>query len=159
MRKAYHVNCRDCSLKLRICAKCNKSADEVEIEPPAPTPAEKVKLDAELQQLIKKLPERKRRTFARYMKRGKKCSKEDPEEGDKEGENKVVDEKSETVSYTRDELIQKIEELKVSKDDEDEDDDDSFFDEEDDDDLDDDDFGSEEESELGSDDDFVQIKK
>lgn len=47
------------------CAKCNKS--EYIVRPPEPTESEAAKLDAELQRELKLLPERKRRTFLRYL--------------------------------------------------------------------------------------------
>lgn len=71
VKKAYHVICRDCAVKARICAKCLKSASEVNIEPPGPTEQEQIQLKVEMERLIDSLPERKRRTFLRYMKKGK----------------------------------------------------------------------------------------
>lgn len=71
MKKAYHVCCRSCAVKERICAKCLSSADQVNIEPPGPTPEEQVQLQVEMDRLIKSLSERKRRTFLRFMKKGK----------------------------------------------------------------------------------------
>lgn len=60
-------------------------------------------MDVEMKQLIKSLPERKRRTFLRYMK-GKKKQKntEDGEEGE-EGEPEVREPRK-----TREELLNKI---------------------------------------------------
>lgn len=43
----------------------------VAIEPPEPTPEEQLQLKVEMDRLIKSLPERKRRTFLRFMKKGK----------------------------------------------------------------------------------------
>lgn len=71
VKKAYHVVCHDCARRDRVCAKCLTSADKVTIEPPGPTPAEEQHLKVEMDRLIKSLPERKRRTFLRYMKKGK----------------------------------------------------------------------------------------
>lgn len=69
--KAYHVCCKECAKNERICAKCLKSADQVNIEPPEATPEEALQLKVEMDRLIKALPERKRRTFLRYMQKGK----------------------------------------------------------------------------------------
>lgn len=152
IRKAYHVLCRDCALESRVCAKCLKSADEVEIEPPQPTPEEELKLKVEMERLIKSFPERKRRAFLRYMEKGKKEKEPEEEEGEENDEevNKLqengVNEESSNekkintrIPHTRDELLLKIEQLKL-KDDEDEDYDDFDSDgfEEDDDDEEDD---------------------
>lgn len=151
IRKAYHVLCRDCALEAKVCAKCLKSAEEVEIEPPQPTPEEELKLKVEMERLIKSFPERKRRAFLRYMEKGKKEKEEEAtqDKDGKEGEgNKPENEAEEEpsgkakarVPHTRDELLQKIEQLKL-KDDDDDDYDDFDSDE---DDFDDED-GSEEE--------------
>ena len=150
IRKAYHVLCRECALETRVCAKCLKSADEVEIEPPQPTPEEELKLKVEMERLIKSFPERKRRAFLRYMEKGKK-EKDLEEEGEdnteenanKQEENGVDEEEPSDekikvrtrIPHTRDELLLKIEELKL-KDDADADYDDfdsDDFDDEDDD--------------------------
>lgn len=69
--RAYHVCCKECAKNERICAKCLKSADQVNIEPPEPTPEEALQLKVEMDRLVKSLPERKRRTFLRYMNKGK----------------------------------------------------------------------------------------
>lgn len=63
VKKAYHVICRDCAIKEKICAKCLKSGEDVRIEPPQPSEEEQLKLKVEMDRLIKSLPERKRRSF------------------------------------------------------------------------------------------------
>lgn len=78
--KAYHVCCKECAKKERCCAKCLTSADKVNIEPPEKTPEEQVQLKVEMDRLIKSLPERKRRTFLRYMNKGKEVDGENVEE-------------------------------------------------------------------------------
>lgn len=80
IKRAYHVLCRPCAKEERVCAKCCKSSQEVEIEPTAPTQEEENKLKMELEQLIKSLPERKRRTYLRFAKKGKKppVNEDDP---------------------------------------------------------------------------------
>lgn len=127
---AYHVLCRDCAIASKQCAKCLKKEGEVEIIPPGPTPEEKLKLDIEMKHLVKSLPERKRRTFLRFM-HGKKKPKQNSED-DEQAER--AEEQPEKVRRTRDELLNKIESLKCTEDDEfykgviedDEDDDDSW---------------------------------
>lgn len=74
IKRAYHVLCSPCAKEERVCAKCCKSSSQVEIEPPAPTQEEENKLKMELEQLIKSLPERKRRTYLRFAKKGKKAA-------------------------------------------------------------------------------------
>lgn len=121
-----------------MCAKCNKSGDEVAILPPGPTPEEQVKSDGELQKMIKTLSERKRRTFMRYMKKGKRkeqaaADEEDADndenatptagecDGSKEGQAEAKG--LETVPYSKEELLLKLSQMRV---DDDDDDDDSF---------------------------------
>uniref|UniRef100_A0AAG5CW28 Uncharacterized protein n=1 Tax=Anopheles atroparvus TaxID=41427 RepID=A0AAG5CW28_ANOAO len=116
VKRAYHVLCRDCALGSRCCAKCRKSADEVNVIPPEPTPQEQVKLKAEMDQLIKSLPERKRRTFLRFMNRGKKKKQKDPGsdlDGSDEDETGADGKKAiAAVPRTREELLEKFEQLK-----------------------------------------------
>lgn len=76
MTKAYHVCCKECAKKERCCAKCLTSADKVNIEPPEKTPEEQQQLKVEMERLIKSLPERKRRTFLRFMNKGKEVDGE-----------------------------------------------------------------------------------
>lgn len=123
IRKAYHVLCRDCALEAKVCAKCLKSAEEVEIEPPQPTPEEELKLKVEMERLIKSFPERKRRAFLRYMEKGKKEQEELEEKengtgptegGEEDGDPEEDKVKVKTrIPHTRDELLQKIEQLKL----------------------------------------------
>lgn len=180
VRKAYHVNCTECALKLRCCAKCNKSADEVNILPPEPSTAEQMKLDSEMSLLIKKLPERKRRTFLRYMKKGKKKDKEEGEAGDADGDGEDSDPeidsdegegenegqeavattkaKKDTIPYSKEELLKKLEQMKLAleNDDEDFDEDDDFFASDYDDE---DDSGEEEEEETDEEEEEKPVKK
>ncbi|XP_058974976.1 uncharacterized protein C9orf85 homolog [Musca domestica] len=134
IRKAYHVLCRDCALDARVCAKCLKSAEEVEIEPPQPTPEEELKLKVEMERLIKSFPERKRRAFLRYMEKGKKDKVEDGDAENQEeketAENGGQEENGDEgdikpkakprIPHTRDELLQKIEQLKLKDNDDNE---------------------------------------
>lgn len=78
VKKAYHVMCSACSRSLRCCAKCQQSWDNVQIEPPGPTRTEQLKLKAEMDRMVKLLPERKRRTFLRFMRKGKMEEETDP---------------------------------------------------------------------------------
>lgn len=100
VKQAYHVMCSDCGQKLGVCTKCCQAKEVI----PAPvTQQEQLKLDAEMKTLLLSLPERKRRTFLRYMNRKDK--------GDDEKEEKIQ----------KDDLMKKLNQLKV-----DDEDDDSF---------------------------------
>lgn len=68
--------CKECSKREIVCAKCLTSAEKVNIEPADKTPEEQQQLKVEMDRLIKSLPERKRRTFLRYMKKGKEVDAE-----------------------------------------------------------------------------------
>lgn len=109
VKKAYHVLCRDCAIGSKQCAKCMKSASEVEIIPAEPSEKEKLMMDIEMKQLVAALPERKRRTFLRFMK-GKKKSKRNKEEDEDPSEEVPV------KTRTRGELMDKIATLKLSDD-------------------------------------------
>lgn len=128
--------CKECAKRERICAKCLKPATEVNIEPDGPTMSEQQQLKAEMDRLIKSLPERKRRTFLRYMKRGKdlEAAEEQPSNDIENAEETSTEPKKITrIPHTREDLLSKIEMLKISnsnddQDDDDDDDDDSEFD-------------------------------
>lgn len=117
------------------------------IEPPEKTPQEQLELKVEMERLIKSLPERKRRTFLRYMKKGKEIDGEanaEPADDKNEGsieieklrlprfnhslchiisdstENGVESAKKKVfVPHNRQDLLNKFESLKVADDDED----------------------------------------
>lgn len=119
VKQAYHVICRDCAVEHKQCAKCLKKEGEVEIIPPEPTQEEQIKLKIEMDQLIKTLSERKRRTFLRYMEKGKKKdkkrkNKQENEIEDSGTEDTPPQEPEARVAHTREELLQKIEKLKLS---------------------------------------------
>lgn len=137
MKKAYHVCCKNCAKKERICAKCLTSADEVSIEPPEPTPQEAQQLQVEMDRLIKSLSERKRRTFQRFMKKGKEVDSAEADADEEGADAAAGGQKTEDgevakkryVPHNRETLLNKIESLKLT--DEDEDDDDFSFDDSD----------------------------
>lgn len=119
VKKAYHVACKDCAKKERVCAKCLKSATEVTIEPPEPTPSEQQVLKSEMDRLVKALPERKRRTFLRFMRKGKEVEEDATEKGataagsaDKEPDDEEV-KKPPRIPHSRADLLSKIEMLKI----------------------------------------------
>ena len=62
---AYHTLCQKCTETTGHCAKCNKPEEVV--NKPEPTLAEAARLEQELKLELKALPERKRRTFLRYL--------------------------------------------------------------------------------------------
>ncbi|KAB0796495.1 hypothetical protein PPYR_10556 [Photinus pyralis] len=64
VRHAYHVMCNECGNKLKVCTKCGEAKEIVE---GVTDPKEQLQLDLEMQELLKSLPERKRRTFIRHM--------------------------------------------------------------------------------------------
>ncbi|CAG9806147.1 unnamed protein product [Chironomus riparius] len=114
VKKAYHVLCRNCALSSKQCAKCLKTEEDgIELIPPEPTAAEKLKMDIEFKHMIKCLSERKRRTFLRYMNGKKKKKTEDDDE-----EPTELEERPKTRP-TREQLLDKLAKLKVSEKDED----------------------------------------
>ena len=66
VKSAYHTICQVCAEKTGKCAKCGK-VEEI-VNKPEFSKAEAVKIKEELKQELKCLPERKRRTFLRYLK-------------------------------------------------------------------------------------------
>ncbi|XP_034231649.1 uncharacterized protein C9orf85 homolog [Thrips palmi] len=74
VKHAYHTMCSPCANKLGVCPKCGKAEELVQ---PVPTAEERLKLDLEMQAMLKSLPERKRRTFLRFLEKGKKKARKD----------------------------------------------------------------------------------
>ncbi|KAJ8913531.1 hypothetical protein NQ315_017082 [Exocentrus adspersus] len=95
VKQAYHVMCGACGKSLKVCTKCCQSKEVVQAES---SEKDQMKLDNEMKALLQSLPERKRRTFIRYMNRN---SKED--NSGKTGDGK-------------EELMQKLHDLKVDSD-------------------------------------------
>lgn len=62
IKNAYHTMCIPCAEIQKVCPKCGKADEIVTNNVPG-----QLKLDAELQNFIKDLTERKRRTFLRYL--------------------------------------------------------------------------------------------
>ncbi|CAG9771995.1 unnamed protein product [Ceutorhynchus assimilis] len=104
VKRAYHIMCDPCGQKLGVCSKCDKSKEVIEAPP---SEKEQFQLDEEMKEMLKSLPERKRRTFLRYMNKSKEEEKTDQ----------------------KDDILKKLNELKVNEeeeDDDEEDDDDDF---------------------------------
>lgn len=110
IKKAYHVLCRDCAIANKQCAKCLRTEAEVAIIPPEPTDEEKLKLQIEMKHMIQSLSERKRRTFLRFMNGKKKRKNKD---SDEEDDGEAQNEKEPVLRRTREELLRKIEKLKL----------------------------------------------
>lgn len=64
IKHAYHTMCGPCARERNVCPKCEESK---ELVPAVPTREEQIQLDAEMQQMLKTLSERKRRTFMRFV--------------------------------------------------------------------------------------------
>lgn len=65
VKHAYHTMCLDCSKKFKVCPKCGLDKELV-------APSSKINLDkilelSKVQEILKSLPERKRRTFYRFV--------------------------------------------------------------------------------------------
>ncbi|XP_011298439.1 uncharacterized protein C9orf85 homolog [Fopius arisanus] len=122
VKHAYHIMCGPCAATHEVCAKCGEKREIFR----EAMPEETLKLDRELRLILKTLPERKRRTFLRYMHR--KGEKKSPG-GDLEiskGISNDEDAESNPQGHTeepptsRDDLLEKLKSLIVSKDDDDE---------------------------------------
>jgi hypothetical protein len=64
IKHAYHTICNPCARERKVCPKCGV---ESELIIQQPTKEEEIKLDANMQEMLKSLSERKRRTFIRFM--------------------------------------------------------------------------------------------
>ncbi|XP_058789647.1 uncharacterized protein C9orf85 homolog [Phymastichus coffea] len=118
VKYAYHTMCGPCAKKRNVCPKCESNSDLV---PAQPTKQEQMQLDAEMQQMLKTLQERKRRTFIRYMnkesdkKKKKPTNKENSNYEERDNSDNSDKEDSNSVR-TRDNLIGKLKSLMIDKD-------------------------------------------
>lgn len=64
VKHTYHTICLPCAKQHEVCPKCGTNATIVE---GGPNEKDSIQSDTELQALLKSLPERKRRTFIRYI--------------------------------------------------------------------------------------------
>lgn len=104
VKHAYHIMCLPCARNHQVCPKCSEKREIVESKP---SREESIKLDAELQALLKKLPERKRRTFIRYMNRN--CNKK------KTNSEVIANEKENSEASDTDEENENVAEASSSK--------------------------------------------
>ncbi|XP_057319013.1 uncharacterized protein C9orf85 homolog [Microplitis mediator] len=122
VKHAYHIMCGPCASKLEVCPKCGDKTElvkpEVEDKP--------LTLDRELRLMLKTLPERRRRTFLRYMNRngvkkdaGKpgdsKYEDDEDEYEDDESNSDTETLTAEEAPLTRDDLVNKLKSLMVMK--------------------------------------------
>ncbi|XP_076288906.1 uncharacterized protein LOC143213173 [Lasioglossum baleicum] len=127
VKQAYHNICSPCAKENKVCSKCGAQSEIIEGKP---SKEESMKLDAELQNLLKELPERKRRTFIRYMNRNaankKNNSRTNNHRSKCESEqNESTEERKDepdAVSISKDDLLLKLKLLVVKNDDDDEND-------------------------------------
>ncbi|XP_044589115.1 uncharacterized protein C9orf85 homolog, partial [Cotesia glomerata] len=121
VKHAYHIMCGPCASKHEVCPKCGEKTEVVK-----PTVEDKpLTLDRELRLMLKTLPERRRRTFMRYMNRNgikkdaaqPRDSKDDPEEEAYEDDSNSDTETltAEESPLTRDDLVNKLKSLMVTK--------------------------------------------
>ncbi|EFN76768.1 uncharacterized protein C9orf85 homolog [Harpegnathos saltator] len=114
VKHAYHTVCLPCAKQQEVCPKCGIKSEIVEAKP---SREEQIKLDAELQALLKTLPERKRRTFLRYINQKDKNKKKDSAES---GTSEVEDTSENTInSKNRENLLVKLKSLSVKEEEED----------------------------------------
>jgi len=105
IKYAYHILCADCVSETGHCAKCNK-IEEV-VNPPEASVSEAARLEAEFQRELKLLPERKRRTFLRYLRNQEKKATG----GHKEGEATEIVEPVPTLAEIREEARKQLKDL------------------------------------------------
>merc|ERR1711915_733957 len=90
IKYAYHTRCIECVEKLEVqrCAKCGQETEEFVNEKPI-SQAEQARKDAEFQRDLKALPERRRRTFLRYLNNLEKESRNPECEGQASAKQKL----------------------------------------------------------------------
>ena len=122
VKHAYHNMCLPCAKQFNVCPKCNEKGEIIQGKP---NKEESIKLDTELQALLKELPERKRRSFIRYMNRNaknknnsKKNKNVSTNENNEEDDDKEQEEnKTEAGSISRSDLLLKLKLLTTKEED------------------------------------------
>ncbi|XP_076644166.1 uncharacterized protein LOC143354185 [Halictus rubicundus] len=122
VKQAYHNICSSCAKETKVCSKCGAESEIIEGKP---SKQESMKLDAELQNLLKELPERKRRTFIRYMNQNAANKKNNSRTNNHQSkceseENESIEERtdeSDAVPISKDDLLFKLKSLIVKNDD------------------------------------------
>ena len=115
IKSAYHILCQPCVEETKNCAKCGQKEDIV--NEPGPSKAESDRIKAELQKEVKALPERKRRTFLRYLsqqeKKANSSTKSYPQttEAAEGSSNNTVGEPIKSIFQVHQEAQQKLKEL------------------------------------------------
>ena len=104
--------CKPCADKIGVCPKCGKKEELVE---PVPTPEELLKADQEMQAMLKSLPERKRRTFLRYVEKQRGESKK-KDNGDEFEDDEKDKEKKKKDNFVPEQVAEDDEEKKGTHD-------------------------------------------
>ncbi|KZC12071.1 Uncharacterized protein C9orf85 like protein [Dufourea novaeangliae] len=118
LKHAYHNICLPCAKENKICSKCGIKNDIVEGKP---SKEESVKLDAELQNLLKEIPERKRRTLIRYINHNaasqKNNSGKNKNQGKEYEDEKNIEEEDILIAERtyKDDLLFKLRSLVIKK--------------------------------------------
>ncbi|XP_015434506.1 PREDICTED: uncharacterized protein C9orf85 homolog [Dufourea novaeangliae] len=118
VKHAYHNICLPCAKENKICSKCGIKNDIVEGKP---SKEESVKLDAELQNLLKEIPERKRRTLIRYINHNaasqKNNSGKNKNQGKEYEDEKNIEEEDILIAERtyKDDLLFKLRSLVIKK--------------------------------------------
>jgi len=97
VKYAYHTRCIPCVEKTNKCSKCGETNSQF-VNLPEPSPAEIARLDAEKERELKALPERRRRTYLRFIRKLEK----DVESPDNESAKQKLEEYKE--KYARDDF-------------------------------------------------------
>lgn len=121
IKHAYHNICIPCAIQYKVCPKCGNKSNIVKEEPDIQE--ETNKLDIELQNLLKGLSERKRRTFIRSMNKNatsnkNKCTKENKEEATNE-EKQPKDNCIKKEILSKENLLLRLKSLMIEDDDND----------------------------------------
>ncbi|XP_001122855.3 uncharacterized protein C9orf85 homolog [Apis mellifera] len=117
IKHAYHNICLTCAAQYNVCPKCGNEDNIVKEEF---NKTEIIKLDTQLQNLLKRLPERKRRTFMRYI---NSINKEDKSnntiKNEEEDINKEKEKKNTNNCISKEDLLLKLKSLIIKEDNDD----------------------------------------
>ncbi|KAG7197519.1 hypothetical protein KM043_016636 [Ampulex compressa] len=102
--RAYLTICLTCAKGAQVCPKCGEKADILQTK----LDQSELKLEEEIKELLKSLPERKKRTFIRYMNKKTEVKHEDSEDVKSEGHHVLEDKNNEV---TREEILTKLKTL------------------------------------------------
>jgi len=89
VKYAYHVACTDCVVEEKVCAKCLKDTEAVEL--PEPDESQRQRDEARLREELKSMPLRQQKTFWRQIEKDRLSDDKGPPSADHASSSRVLE--------------------------------------------------------------------